>query len=459
MSDKGLRTAGLTVLDGVAILVGVVVGIGIFGFPPLVASNVDTPAQYMAVWLFGGLIMLLGALSYAELGSAYPDSGGEYHYLGHAYGSWVAMLFAWARGTVIQTGAIAAVAFIYGEYANQLIDLGAYGVGWHAIIAVVALTVLNLAGTVQSKRAQVLFTVLTLAGVLALIVAALAATALGLKPGASGLAAAASNPAGSLGMAMVFVLLTYGGWNETAYIAGELRDVRRDLSRILLTGTAIVVVLYMGVNIAYLSIFGLQGLRESHAVAADLMQIVAGPAGAMLLSLLVCLTALSTINGSILTGARVYFALGRDVPALNRLGAWNTRGLTPVNALLLQGAITLALVLFGMLSKGNSVHTMVAYTAPVFWLFMLLVAASVFVLRRRDPRHPRPFKVPLYPVAPLVFCLACAGLLLSSIRYAGLGGMLGLAVLLLGLPFVFKYGRRGRQAAAAPAKPLPSDHA
>ncbi len=443
-------TAGLTVLDGVAVLVGIVVGIGIFGFPPLVAANVDSGLTYMAVWLAGGLIMLVGALSYAELGSTYPSAGGEYHYLARAYGHRLGMLFAWARGTVIQTGAIAAVAFIYGEYANQLIDLGTHGAGLHAGIAVLALTALNLVGTVQSKRVQLLFTVLALLGVVAVMIAA-AASAMGVGQAPAAVAGGGTGSTGSLGMAMVFVLLTYGGWNEAAYLSGEMRDVKRDLSRVLLLGTAVVVVLYLGVNLAFLQMFGLQGLRDSQAIGADLMQIVAGPAGAMLLSLLVCFTALSTINGSIFTGARVYFALGRDVPALGGLASWSNRGLTPVNALLAQGVITLALVAFGTLSDGSGVHTMVAYTAPVFWLFMLLVAASIFVLRRRDALRPRPFRIPLYPFTPLVFCLACAGLLYSSILYAGIGGLVGLAVLACGVPFILKYGRAGY--ASEPADP------
>ena len=448
MSSGTPESAKLSVIDGVAMLVGIVVGIGIFGFPPMVAANVDTPFEYMAVWVAGGVVMLVGALCYAELGSAYPSAGGEYHYLSRAYGQWLGMLFAWARGTVIQTGAIAAVAFIYGDYANQLVPLGEYGEGLHAAIAVVALSLLNLVGTVQSNRMQLVFTILALAGVLAVIAAALA--------GASGVVDVAAvattgtpSPSGSLGMAMVFVLLTYGGWNEAAYLSGEMRDVKRDMRRVLVLGTVVVVALYVAVNLAFLSIFGLQGLRDSTAVAADVMQAVAGPASAILLSLIVCFTALSTINGSIFTGARVYFALGQDIPALQRLSTWSTRGLTPVTALLVQAVITLGLIAFGSLSHGSGVQTMVAYTAPVFWLFMLLVAASVIILRRRDNTQPRPFRVPLYPITPLILCLACAGLVYSSVMYAGIGGLVGLAVLASGVPFMLKYRQTKTRGATA----------
>ncbi|MGP1615493.1 MAG: amino acid permease, partial [Pollutimonas bauzanensis] len=167
------RAGALTVLDGVAVLVGVVIGIGIFGFPPLVAQYTDSPLIYMALWAAGGAVMLVGALCYAELGSAYPNAGGEYHYLSRAWGLRTGLLFAWARGTVIQTGAIAAVAFIYGDYAQQLYGLGPQGGSIHAALSVVLLTALNIAGTRQSKWMQLAFTALTLAALSSVVVAGL----------------------------------------------------------------------------------------------------------------------------------------------------------------------------------------------------------------------------------------------------------------------------------------------
>ncbi|HWK70655.1 MAG TPA: amino acid permease [Burkholderiaceae bacterium] len=427
---------GLSVLDAVAMLVGVVVGIGIFGFPPLVAQQAQTPAIYLALWLAGGLIMLVGALCYAELGSTYPDSGGEYHFLVRAWGLPVGMLFAWARGTVIQTGSIAAVAFIYGDYAQILMPLGPYGPALHGAMAVIALTALNVLGTLQSKRIQLLLAGATIAALLLTSLAGLMLAADSPLMPVTSSSAPVGNPAGALGLGMVFVLLTYGGWNEAAYLSGELRNPGRNMSRVLLIGTLVVTAVYLVVNAAYLRIFGLEGLRGTQAVGADLMRLVAGPWAAVLLSLLVCCTALGTINGSIFTGARVYCALGRDVRVLRGLGAWSDRGKTPARALLLQAAITLALILFGVLSQGG-IQAMVAYTAPVFWLFMFLTACAVMVLRRRDREGARPFRVPLYPLTPLVFAFTCLALCWSSIQYAGAGALLGLAVLGAGLPLVW----------------------
>jgi len=425
---------GLSVMDATMVLVGVVIGIGIFGFPPLVAQHAHSEAVYIGLWCAGGLVMLVGALCYAELGSAYPGAGGEYLYLTRAWGRRVGLMFAWARCSVIQTGAIAVVAFIYGDYAQRLLPLGPLGPAVHAAISVIVLTGLNMIGTRYSKRLQWVFTVLTLIALAAVLIASLTASG-GESVTAASPAPLSGNTAGLLGMGMVFVLLTYGGWNEAAYLSGELRDPARNMSRVLLIGTAVVTGAYVLTNIALLEIFGLQGLRDTPALGAEVMQLAAGPYAAALLSLTICATALSTINGTIITGARVYYALGRDVPRLQALAGWSARNETPVSALVVQGVITLALVALGAFSQ-NSVQTMVAYTAPVFWLFMMLVAASVWRLRCLDPDRPRPFRVPLFPLPPLLLALTCAGLVVSSAMYAGAGALIGLAVLAAGAPLM-----------------------
>ena len=205
------QRAGLSVIDAVAMLVGVVIGVGIFCLPPLVAQHASSAELYLALWLVGGLVMLIGALCYGELGAAHPDQGGEYHYLSLAWGPQVGLLFAWARGMVIQTGAIAVVALIYGDYAQRLLPLGDYGSAWHAALVVVALTLLNVLGTRESRRAQLFFTSVT---VLALLLVVLAGLVLAEpQPHTASAAPAGGNLAAMLGMGMVFVLLTYGGWN------------------------------------------------------------------------------------------------------------------------------------------------------------------------------------------------------------------------------------------------------
>ncbi len=442
-SKPAAPTASLSVLDGVAMLVGVVIGVGIFKTPSLVAASVGSEAAFIGVWVLGGVITLVGALCYAELGSAHPSAGGEYHYLSRAYGQPVALLFAWARMAVIQTGAIAAVGFVYGDYASNLIPLGPYSSAIHAAIALVALTAVNLIGTPQSKRTQVLLTALTVAALLIVIIA-------GFSRGNAAPAAASTStpPLGALGLAMVFVLLTYGGWNEAAYLTGELKDVRRNIAKTLLFGTATVMAAYLLANLAYLSAFGLEGLRKSNAVGADLMRLVAGDAGAVVLSLIVCVCALSTLNATIFTGARVYYALGRDLSAIKMLGVWDARGHEPANALLLQGAIALVLIAFGATTR-EGFEAMVAYTAPVFWFFLLLVAISIFVFRRRDPKALR-YRMPLYPLPPILLGAAAAWMVYSSLAYAGIGAIIGVMVLLAGTPLLLVARRRAR--ASRPSK-------
>ncbi|MHB1330343.1 MAG: APC family permease [Gemmatimonadales bacterium] len=428
MADQ-IQTSGprqtLSITAGASFLIGIVVGIGIFRTPSLVAANTTSDLAFMAVWLVGGLIMLVGALCYAELGSAWPNAGGEYHFLRSAYGHRLGVLFAWSRGTVIQTGAIAAVAFVYGDYASRILPLGEFGSAIHALLGVVIITGVNLAGTRPSTRVQVALTVLAVTALGMVITAGFTV------PPAT--ASSAPSSGGAVGLAMVFVLLTYGGWNEVAYLSGEMRDVQRNMIRALGLGTAVVVVLYLVANYGYLRALGLEQLRSTDTVGAALIGRIAGDTGAMLFSLSVCVCALSTLNATVFTGARAYYALGRDVPLIRRLGIWDERGDKPANALLLQAAIAIGLVVFGAVTR-SGFEAMVAYTAPVFWFFLLLVAGSVIIFRRRGVNLP--YRMPLYPLPPLLFAAAAAWMIYSSVLYAGIGSLLGIAVVVAGIPLL-----------------------
>lgn len=430
MQQPARPQASLSVVEGIAVIVAVVIGIGIFRTPSLVAANVGSEAAFVAVWVVGGFITLVGALCYAELGSTYPSAGGEYRFVTRAFGTTTGLFFAWARVSVIQTGAIATLAFVYGDYAQHLVGLGPHGPALHAALAVTVFTALNVGGKTPSKNLQKVFSGLAL---LAVAVVALAGFT---SPAAAAEVPSATLPAGAaLGMAMVFVLLTYGGWNEAAYLSGEIRDARRTMARTLVVGVVVIMAAYLVVNLAYLNTLGLAGLRASDAVGADLMALAVGDGGAVMLSLVVCVAALSSINGTILTGGRAYYALGQDVPVLRGLGTWDARGDTPTNGLLTQGAVTLALIGFGAMTR-EGFQSMVEYTAPVFWFFMLLTSLSLFALRHRDPDRPRGFSVPFYPVLPAVFSLTCLGLLYSSLAYTGTGALVGVAVLLAGIPLL-----------------------
>jgi basic amino acid/polyamine antiporter, APA family len=427
--------ATLGLFDAVAIMIGAVVGIGIFKTPSLVAANVETGWAFIAVWVAGGLVTLIGALCYAELASAYPNAGGEYHFLARAFGRHVAVLFGWARGSVIQTGAIGAVAFVFGDYANTFLPLGEHGAAIHAALAILALTAVNVVGTPHGSALQNVMSALLVFTVLALIAAGFAAgPAPPAPPPQAGAAIGAD--AGALGMAMILVLLTYGGWNEVTYLSGELRDARRNMVRVLLIGTAALTVLYVAANAAMLWVLGLDALRDSPAVATDVMRLALGPTGAVLIGLFIALAALSTLNATIITGARVYYAAARDLSILPGIGQWSARGVAPANGLMLQAVLALALVGLGAATR-SGFQAMVDYTAPVFWAFMFLVGLSLVVLRRRSPRRALPFRVPLYPLTPLLFCASCLAMLYASIVHTGVGALLGIGVVLLGTPLLF----------------------
>jgi amino acid transporter len=430
----------LSVTDGVLLVVGMVVGAGIFKAPSIVAGNVGSGFEFAMLWIVGGLASLCGALVYSELSGRFPETGGEYRFLERAYGGGASFVFAWSRMTVVQTGAIAAVAFVFGDYAQELLSLGPKGGAIYAALGVVALTALNVAGTPQSRNVQKALS--------ALLLVALAAVALaGLVAAPAAEAAPAAKPAaGSLGLAMIFVLLTYGGWNEAAYIAGEVHEPRRNMLRILVGGILTITALYLVVNLAYYSALGLHGMRESQAVAADLMRRVAGGGGAAAISLLVCVAALTTMNAAIITGARTNYAFGRDFPALGFLGAWRAAGSTPANALLVQGALTLALVFAASFTR-DGFSSMVAYTTPVFWTFFMLCGIALFVFRARQGA-PEGFRAPLYPLVPLAFCATCGYMLYSSVNYVrfavSFGGavLAGIVVMAIGVPLYFLARRK-----------------
>jgi len=436
----------LSVFDVGAMIVGIVIGAGIFRAPSIVASQVSSETVFLLLWLAGGIVSLIGALCYAELGSAYPNAGGEYYFLRRAFGGRLAFLFAWARMSVVQTGAIAAIGFVFGDYASQLYSLGPNSAAIYAAAGVVILTALNVAGTTQGKWLQNVLTIGLAIGILAVVAAGLTQTA---APAAA--PAAGGSGLGFSGLAIIFIMLTYGCWNEAAYLTAEMQDSRRNIVRALVWGILIVTVLYLLMNYAYVSVLGLEGMKASKAVASDLMKASFGSAGAVVLCLIVIAASLSTMNATVFTGARTNYAVGRDYAIFGFLGRWNAGANAPVPALLLQGIVALALVIFASTTK-DGFETLVAYTAPAFWLFFLLTGVSLFLLRRQTPVNADPFRVPLFPLTPIVFCAMCTYMLYSSVQYAmslgsaSLGARLGIGVLLLGIPLAFL--SRPREAAA-----------
>ena len=448
--DRPEPQAHLSVWDAVAIVVGLVIGIGIFRAPSYVAAGVGSEWMFMLVWVVGGLITWVGALCYAELAAAHPHAGGEYHFLSRAYGTSVAMMFGWARCTVIQTGSIAAVAYLLGDYAAHAVPLGAHGPALYAAFAVIVLTVVNVVGTAQGKNLQIVVTLLQIGVMLAIILFGL----FGSAPPRELAEPAVAPQTAALGMAMIFVLLTYGGWNEASYLTGELKDAPRNIAKVLTRGTAILVVLYVLANYALLSVLGLEGLRASDAAAADMMRLAVGPLGDTVVTLAIVVAAISTLNATMFTGARAFYAMGRDMTVMRWLGDWDHRRRTPVNGQILQAVMALALIGLGAVTQ-DGFKAMVDYTAPVFWLFLLLVGVALFVLRWRQPQRALPYKVPLYPLTPIVFCLTSLAMLYASVAYTGAAALVGVGVLLVGAPILLF--KSARSVDPVPHLPNPSE--
>ncbi|WP_134090439.1 APC family permease [Olivibacter sp. XZL3] len=428
----------LGTLDAVALIVGIVIGAGVFKTPSLVALHTNSDIIFLLTWLLGGAVSLIGALSYAELCAAYPHTGGDYHFLYRAYGRPLAFLFAWTRMVVIQTGSIALLAFIFGDYATQFYAIGPYSQGIYALAIVIILTFINVLGLTFGATAQKLFTLLEVGGILLIICVGLFFTP---SSGTSSLPLQSnSSLSSSLGMAMVFVLLTFGGWNEAAYISAELKTGATGIAKALIWSILIITLVYVLVNYTYIHVLGHERMASSEAVAADLMRLVWGEQAAKLIGLLVAISALTSANATIITGARSNYALGQDFASFKGLGQWNHRTSSPVRAMLIQGLIAVVLVVLGLLTR-KGFETIVDYTAPVFWFFFLLIGIAVFVLRKKDPQTPRPFKVPFYPVLPALFCISSLLLLYSSLVYTGIGALVGVLVVLLGF-IVFVFLRR-----------------
>jgi APA family basic amino acid/polyamine antiporter len=421
----------LSITDAVAIIVGIVIGAGIFRTPSLVAANTDTDSLFLFAWVLGGAVSLIGALCYAELTTAFPNAGGDYHFIGRAYGKRLAFLFAWARMSIIQTGSIALLAYIFGDYISQIYSLGEYSSVIYASLVVILLTAINITGIRLGTSTQKLFTVVEVAGVL-LIAAAGLILAPSVVEAAPAVIEAPASSGNFIGLAMVFVLLTFGGWNEAAYISAELKSGKRKMVKVLIISILIITGAYLLINMGFLRALGHSNIAQSDAVAVDLMRIVWGETGVWLIGIIVAISALTSANATIFTGARTNYALGKDFKILSFLGKWNSQASGPVNAFLVQGFISLLLISLGLFTR-SGFETIIEYTAPVFWFFFLLVGIALFILRKKEPDVERPFRVPLYPVTPLIFCLTSAYLLYSSLMYTGVGALVGVCVLFVGM--------------------------
>ncbi len=414
----------------VLVTIGMVIGAGIFKSPALVADNAGSEAAIYALWIIGGLVSLAGALCYGELAAAFAHPGGDYHFLERAYGRRFAFLFAWARLAVINTGAIALLGFVIGDYMNRAFPIGEQGPEIYAFASVAGLTALKL-GKAGEASDSLLVGVLIL-GLAALGLAALVLELRGIAPADP--ASARPLTLGGLGYALVFVMLAFGGWTETATLSAEVRDGEHGMVRGLAIAIGLITLLYLLTAWAMLRGLGLGGLASSPAPAADLMARAFGPSAGAILAIGVVAAAVTSVNATIMVGARTTYAAAQRLPRAAWLAVWNPSTRSPRNAILAQGLVSIALVALGAVYDGF--QTLVDYTAPVYWLFLIASGIALFRLRAIAPDVPRPFRVPAYPLLPLLFIAVSVAMLVSALLYVRSGAWFGLAVLAAGLIFL-----------------------
>ena len=402
----------LSVFDAVMIITGIVIGGGIFAFPPLVAGMTGSVEWMFGAWILGALLALIGALCYAELATTFPNAGGDYYFLTRAYGRDVSFFFAWARVTVISTGAIALLAFVFGDYMSRVLSLGEHSSVIYAVLIVILLTAVNIAGLRVSAKLQNVMSVLLVLGLLLVVIAGFVAPAAASAPRAE----STSGVPALFGTALLFVLFTYGGWNDAAYISAEVKGGNRAIVKVLVVSLLVITAVYLLFIAALVAGLGFEGLKASKQVAADVAQKAFGSFGEKSVGAIVALAALTSINATMLVTARTNYSLGNDWQIFAFMSRWNAERDAPIVAMVTTSVISLLIVLIAAANQGG-VKFMVDFTAPVFWLFFLLTGICLFVLRFRYAQIARPFKVPLYPILPIVFVGTCAFLLYRSLLF------------------------------------------
>ncbi|MFL5547277.1 MAG: APC family permease [Gemmatimonadales bacterium] len=428
----------LGLFSATMMVVGGIIGSGIFLNPAIVAARVGTTGLTLSAWILGGVVALIGALVYAELGAGRPVAGGGYVYLRDGYGPLPAFLYAWTLLLVIATGAIAAVAVTFANYAAALLGWSAEARVPLAVAAIVALSAVNYVGVRPGALTQNVLTVLKLAALVLLIVAGLTAAA------ASGVAELEPlqprNTALMLGAALVPVLFAFGGWQQTNFIAEELIEPERNLPRALIAGVSIVVAVYLLANLAYLRTLGIAGLAQSSAPAADAMTARFGSVGGTIIAAGIAISSFGFLNLVILVSPRVYRTMASDglfFPSLARL---HPKYRTPAAAILFQGAWAILLTLTGHYGD------LLDYVVFGDWIFFGSTAATLFVFRARARRSPHAkeirFRMPGYPVAPLIFILAAAYVVVGSIASNPGNAVKGATLIALGIPvYLFWKGK------------------
>jgi len=417
------------------IVMGGIVGAGIFANPSEVAHRVHTPFLILGVWVVGGFIAVCGAFIWAELATRLPGAGGQYLYLREAYHPSVAFVYGWGLLLVTQTGGMAAVAVIFSSYFR-----GLTGLNWSdsilAAIVLLSLTAINCLGARAGSNIQNLLMLLRIGAIAALVVLGMALGGSSLKsepllgqPVSFGLLK-------SIGAAMVPIAFAYGGWQTATFVAGEMRDARRDLSRGLLMGVAGVVALYLAVNIVSLRVLGPAGLDATNTPASNVMRVGLGERGAQWIAAAIAISTLGFLSQSMLTAPRVYYAMARDGLFFRSVGKLSSGTRAPVMAIVLQGVAATIIACSGKYGE------ILNFEVTVDFIFFGMTAASLFVLRRRQVGSTTAvYRAPGHPFTTILFVLSCAGIVGSAIVAAPGNSAIALCIMISALPIYYWWSR------------------
>ncbi|MEP6689913.1 MAG: amino acid permease [Gemmatimonadaceae bacterium] len=432
------RTLGFT--DLVMLTLGAVIGSGIYLVPGVVLRQTGGHVGLaMTVWVVAGVLSLLGALTYAELGAMHPEAGGLYAYIRDAFGPLPAFLYGWASFIVIASGSLAALAVAFSGYLGQIIPLGATGARVVSVLVVAVITVVNIAGTRKSATLQN-WTTGAKVGVLFVMSVAMVALGTGWRGAAPApLAPLTMAVLPSVGAAMIGVLWAYEGWQYVTFSAGETRDPQRVFPRAIAAATFALVVLYLVANLGYIAALGPAAASSSDHVAADAMRAVFGPLSGSVLSALVLVSIFSAANGLMLTAPRMYFTMARDGVFFERLGRVHPTYGTPAFAIVAMA------VWSAILAASGTFEQLLTYVVFAGWIFYGLGGLAVFVYRRRQPNARRPFRVPGYPVTPVLFVLSAAMVVVSTLMAQPTRGAIGIGAVLLGTPVFYLWRARARR--------------
>ncbi len=416
-------------------------GVGIFLTPHLVAKSVSSPTLFLALWALGGLIALAGAVTYAELGAMMPDAGGDYVYLRRAFGSSTSFAAGVVLFVGVFAGSIASMSAAASQYQLRLlagrvgIDLAARwieipgsavgftGIELVAVLLVVGLTFVNVLGVRLSSLAQTLLTLVPV-GVLTLFAVGALATAphQGALPGGP---IAPQSPA--VAVAVLNIYFAYAGWNAVAYVGGEIADPGRTIPRALLAGTVLVTALYLLLGAAWISVLGMGGIAERFEVGTATASVLLGPQAEWMVAAIIAIALVGSVNATVLGGARIGYAMGRDAALPSLLGVLSGRARVPVRALWLQAAVAVLLILSGAFEE------LVLLTSVAMFLLGSMTVGALFVLRRREPEAPRPYRATLYPLLPLLYLLTAVAVVGLEVRNAASAGSEGSPLPLLGI--------------------------